>query len=423
MGEPFCRTICRKELLYSLILMLGMLTFGYVLVYPSPAIPSMEKTMHISDFQKTFFNSLTSLAAIFGPFITGFLLRYFGRKLVTFFIAVLGTIFWLLTFLITEKYFWIGLISRFFLGIVIGGFSQIIPMYIIELSPENATGFFGSLGQLGITIGIVILYIIGNYLDWFKTAIFGALLTLLLSILIIFVPESPAALKNDNTNNVKVSIFKKKYLKPLFISIALNVFQQFSGINAILTNLSTLFSNAGVKIDIGLASAISSFAQVISSLCGGFLVELMGRKVSWVVSLSGISLSLFLYALTYKISMVSWIPIVIVFTFLLFYGLGAGPIPWYIVNEMFESSTRPQASAISSSCNWASAFIVLTIFPLMRKYLTEFYCFIIFMVIMLIGAIFGFIFITNSSSDVNDDECDEMLLEAQFEEKENDSKK
>ncbi|KAH0786869.1 major facilitator superfamily transporter [Histomonas meleagridis] len=402
--------ILNKALLYAMILMLGDITFGYVLVYPSPAIPSMQETMSsISELEYTIYRSGPALSAVFGPYITLLLLKYTGRKPTTFIVSVAGTIFWLMLIVTYEQIFWYGIIVRLFLGLVMGGFSQIIPMYIVELAPPEATGFYGSLGQLAIASGIVILYLVGTYLDWQNTAIVGACITGLLSFLIWLVPESPAVAEAHSSITPTESIFQRRFAKPLIICVLLMFFQQFSGVNGILTNLTTLFNNAGIEIESGIASTISSLAQVISVFCGGFVIEFLGRKFAWVVSLIGISVSLALFCLSIKVTLPSWLPILIVFLFLLFFGLGAGPLPWFFVNELIETSARAQASSIVASSNWICAFLVIAIFPSMQSALGDFWCFMIFMIISVVGAVFGLLFLQQKV-----DKSQEQLINTQL---------
>ncbi|OHT09945.1 major facilitator superfamily transporter [Tritrichomonas foetus] len=397
--------ICRKELLYALVLMLGALTFGYVMGYPALALLSMEEQMGIDheSTQATFFNSVTSLAAIAGPFITALLLRFMGRKPATCIIAIFGVFSWSLLLALKPSIFWFGILVRALLGLTIGAFSSIIPMYIVELAPPSSTGFYGSLNQLAIATGIVIVYFVGNFLDWKKTAIIGIIIPACLAGLVWLIPESPAVVYSSipraDESREKPSIFQRKYLHPLFVCVMMMVFQQFCGINAILTNIGALFANIGVSIDIGIASAISAIAQVISVFIGAILIDKFGRKVCWTLSFSGMVIALALYAASLKTSMPNWMPICIVFFYLLSFGLGAGPIPWFIVAEMFESSVRPIASSIVSSSNWLMAFTLISAFPKMVKAMTEFYCFIFFMLVSILGTIFGLLFIKNPSAE------------------------
>lgn len=395
--------ICGQELVYAIVLMFGALTFGYVMAYPSPAIPQMEQEFQgLSDFQKSFFNSVTSLCAIFGPFLTTALLRCFGRRFVTFVVAVFASVSWLLLLVTSKNLFWFGMVCRGLLGLAIGGFSALIPMYIVELAPPEATGFFGSLNQLGIAIGILICYLVGNWVSWRPDAIVGASLTVCLSILVWLIPESPVVTNGGQSNGGSESacvIFSKEWIGKLVVCMMFMFFQQFSGVNAILTNLTTLFNDAGVSLESGIASAISSIAQVIAVLIGGFLIEKLGRKVVWIMSFGGVALMDLLYALcrhdTLKEKFPSWFPIVVIFIFLLAFGLGAGPIPWFIVSEMFPSAIRPPAQSAVSVSNWTLAFIVIQVFPYMQSSMKDFGCFLLFAVCSFIGTIFGLFYVKN----------------------------
>ncbi len=54
--------------------------------------------------------------------------------------------------------------TRFFLGIIIGINSSVIPTYLLSLTPPSMAGATGSLNQLFITIGIAIAYIVGFWI-------------------------------------------------------------------------------------------------------------------------------------------------------------------------------------------------------------------------------------------------------------------
>ena len=399
--------ICGRELVYAMVLMFGALTFGYVMAYPSPALPQMEEEFGgLTKFQSSFFNSVTSLCAIFGPFITAALLKCFGRRFVTFVVAVFATVAWLLLLATSKKIFWFGMVCRGLAGLAIGGFSAVIPMYIVELAPPEATGFFGSLNQLGIAIGILFCYIVGNYVSWRPDAIVGASLTICLSILVWLIPESPAVTSGGQDGGQTESalvIFSKKWIGKLVVCMMFMFFQQFSGVNAILTNLTTLFQDAGVELESGIASAISSVAQVVAVLIGGFLIDKLGRKVVWVMSFGGVALMDLLYALcrhdSLKEKFPSWFPIVVIFIFLLAFGLGAGPIPWFIVSEMFPPSIRPPAASAVSVSNWTLAFIVIQVFPYMQDAMKDFGCFMLFAVCSFVGTVFGLFYVKNPEVD------------------------
>jgi MFS family permease len=377
--------------------MFGSLHFGYTLCYASPALPKIRAEFgpSISSTQYTLFNSITALTAIFGPYLTGFLLRFFSRRIVTFVYAIAGTVFWLLLLLMTAQHFWVGIFVRALLGLSIGAFSSLSPVYIVELAPPDATGFFGSLHQLAVASGFVICPLVSIGMGWRQIAGIGALIVAALIPLVWLIPDS----QPETSSGPREALFQRKWAAPLAIASLMMMFQQTSGINAIVTNLIDLFNSAGVALDSDVASAIAGIAQVVACLCGGFLIEKLGRKTVWVISLSGMTIADLVYGISRiksiqeKGTFPSWAPIVIIFLFCLCFGLGAGPIPWFIVSELFPPTVRGAASSVATSVNWIGAFLVMQLWPSMRDGMGETGAFSLFAAFCAVAVVFGVVFV------------------------------
>lgn len=58
-----------------------------------------------------------------------------------------------------------------------------------------------------------------------------------------------------------------------------------------------------------------------------------------------------------------YVAIVAVFGFVAMFEMGPGPIPWFIVAELFSQGPRPAAMAVSGCSNWTANFIVGLTFP------------------------------------------------------------
>lgn len=54
----------------------------------------------------------------------------------------------------------------------------------------------------------------------------------------------------------------------------------------------------------------------------------------------------------------SYLSIVAIFGFVALFEVGPGPIPWFIVAELFSQGPRPAAFAVAGLSNWTSNFIV-----------------------------------------------------------------
>ena len=82
-----------------------------------------------------------------------------------------------------------------------------------------------------------------------------------------------------------------------------------------------------------------------------------------------------------------WICILAIEAYVIFYGIGLGPIPYFIGSELFDVGPRPVAMALGSVANWGGNFIVGMTFPALQRLMGS-YTFMIFTISTLVLAIF-----------------------------------
>jgi MFS family permease len=403
---------CIKQLWWSLILALGSATFGYIIGYPSPTMPDMREEFGdaVPEIQYTIFNAITSLTAIGGPFVVKLLVSPqfgFGRRTTCFIVATTGTSFWLLLLGVSADRFWIAILSRALSGLTMGGFSALVPMYIVELAPPESTGFFGSIHQTVCSSGIVVIYLVGSAVHWRTSAVIGASITAALSVLLWLVPESPAVAQQDRMLSDQQqgkaeiqteTVFSKKWFSRTMAGCSFLFFQQLTGISAIVSNLADIFQDVGVSLSPGYASAISGSAKVLACCFAGFLVQKFGRKVMWTISFGGIAICDLLFALFQHPKLHDWFPeafpIGVIFLTMMFFGLGAGPLPWFLVPERFPTSIRATAQAMATASNWIFAFAVIFLFPVMNDGLGKWASFLVFSIVTFAATAFGVAVVT-----------------------------
>nr|KAF6452845.1 hypothetical protein HJG59_008179 [Molossus molossus] len=85
----------------------------------------------------------------------------------------------------------------------------------------------------------------------------------------------------------------------------------------------------------------------------------------------------------------SYVCIVAILVFVAFFEIGPGPIPWFIVAELFSQGPRPAAMAVAGCSNWTATFLVGLLFPSAAFYLGA-YVFIIFTIFLAIFLVFTF---------------------------------
>lgn len=64
-----------------------------------------------------------------------------------------------------------------------------------------------------------------------------------------------------------------------------------------------------------------------------------------------------------KYSWMSYTSMSSIFLFVSFFEIGPGPIPWFIVAELFSQGPRPAAIALAGCCNWTCNFVIGMTFP------------------------------------------------------------
>ena len=247
-----------KELLYAGVMMLATFNFGFNTAYPSPVVPYFQDEWGIPESQTTWFNSIASLFAVFGPYISAFMCNFMGRRLVICIIAIVSAAFWAVLLATNKNRFALGIVFRALCGLTVGANSQMNPMVLVEIAPKGLTGFYGNLNQFGLVVGIVWVYLQGVGNPWWSINVSAIVTNCLLAALIWLIPETRPEKKEEEQNNSqedkeeeKESVFQKKYLGKLFVGIMMMVIQQFSGVNAIITNLDQNFRDVGVAIDSG----------------------------------------------------------------------------------------------------------------------------------------------------------------------------
>lgn len=76
-------------------------------------------------------------------------------------------------------------------GISTGGSCVVTPMFISEYAETSIRGLLGTCFQLFLTIGILIVYVVGALTSWVNLSIVCGVVPVLFVIGMFFVPESP----------------------------------------------------------------------------------------------------------------------------------------------------------------------------------------------------------------------------------------
>lgn len=139
------------------------------------------------------------------------------------------------------------------------------------------------------------------------------------------------------SGNLK-DLFRKMYVKPMLVSLGLMFLQQFAGISAVIFYSNTIFKLTGSEIDNHNASIIVASVNFGATFILIQLIDRFGRKklllLSNTVMIASLAtLGTFFYLHRYSkesVDGLGWLALVCLMTFVVFFSLGFGPIPWLI---------------------------------------------------------------------------------------------
>ena len=205
--EPKLQPLEGRELLMRvlpcvLVASLGAFSFGYHLGIVNPALDYLARDLGIAlnTQLKGLVVSTVLVGATVGSLYSGRIADGVGRR--TALVGVAAPLFLGSVLCGFANNVWFMLLGRLLAGVGIGASSNLVPMYIAEVSPAQLRGTLGSLNQLMICVGILVAVVAGVPLvsdpnHWHNMFLFAAIPGLMQGVLMTVVPESPGWLRRQ----------------------------------------------------------------------------------------------------------------------------------------------------------------------------------------------------------------------------------
>ncbi|KTD55401.1 sugar porter family MFS transporter [Legionella quateirensis] len=330
-------------------------------------------------------------------------------------------------------------VSRLILGLAIGMASVLTPLYLAETAAIEARGAVVAIYQLAMTIGIVCSYSV-NYLliehqAWRAMFASSALPALLLSIGILFMPESPRwlysigrrdaaakslkklrqsrdiehelmeiemTLANEPKQGNWLLLFKKPLLPVLMLGTVLFCLQQLSGINVVIYFAPEIFKNLGMDSTTGqiLATMGIGLVNLLVTILAILCVDKVGRRKLLLFGFAGTCLSLVALCL-FSVNQVVWLPylsVICLTVYIFSFAISVGPIPHISMAEIFPLHVRGAGMGLSAMSNWTFNTVVIFSFPILQKMLGIDYTFALYAVICFLGLIYTYFYMPETKN-------------------------
>jgi sugar porter (SP) family MFS transporter len=363
----------------ALIAALGGFLFGFETAVISGAEKTIQSLWSLSSFWQGFTVASSLIGTVLGSLIAGIPAQRFGRKKVLVAIAI----FYLLSALgCSLSQSWLLFVTfRFIGGVAVGASSVVGPMYISEIAPAHLRGRLAGSFQLNIVLGIFVAYITNFVFAGIGESSWRWMLGIMVvpaaifAILVRTIPESPRwlILHHDSEKAIPIlarlgelnaakaieeikssvtdtreKLFQSRYGKPIFFAVLLAMFNQLSGINAIIYYAPRIFQMAGFdKADAYLQPVYIGAANLFFTLLAMTMIDRFGRKTLLVIGSVGMILFLGLTAMAFKDPGVAngnviWYLI----GFIAFFAFSQGAVIWVFISEIFPNSVRSQGGSL-----------------------------------------------------------------------------
>ncbi|WP_372935673.1 sugar porter family MFS transporter [Mariniphaga sediminis] len=409
---------------WSLIVALGGFLFGFDTAVISGVEKSIQQLFQLNPFWHGFTISSALIGTIIGALTAGKPADKYGRRFLLFIIAALYAISAIGSAI--APFLSLFIVFRFLGGIAVGASSVAGPMYISEISPANMRGRMTGLFQFNVIFGILLAYI-SNYLlrntgdePWRWMLGVEGIPSVIFFLLLFRIPRSPRFLvkinkidearevlniiNNGNTESEIVKIkdgllkgktasqvlFSKHYLKPILIAFSVAMFNQLSGINAILYYAPRIFELTGLSIaDSMFQPVLIGITNGIFTIVGMIIIDRVGRKKLLIVGSLGMAVCLGLISRTLFIQNFSGYGILVyLLVYIVFFAFSTGAVIWVLISEVFPNSVRGKGQALGSFTHWSFATLITFLFPIFNSTLKgSSYSFAFFSIMMIIQAL------------------------------------
>lgn len=419
---------------WSITAALGGFLFGFDTAVISGVEQSLQTLWHLNVWEHGLTVSIALIGTVLGSMTGGIPAERIGRKQTLFWIAVLYLLASLGTALAPT---WlIFLVFRFLGGLGVGASSVAAPMYITEISPPKSRGKLVGLFQFNVVFGILIAYL-SNFLladvgaqPWRWMLGVQALPSLIFLIAVLNIPESPrwlllrkgrrsegrppgdlvdearavlnmidpetaeqtlVAIQQSNTQAAaSARLFSGKYNTPIMLAVLFAVFNQVSGINAIIYYAPRIFEMTGLgKSSSLLSSAGIGLINLIFTLLSMNLIDRYGRRTLMKIGSLGLIVMLGLVARAFYTADFSGMTVpFLLFGYIAFFGFSQGAVIWVFISEIFPNEVRASGQALGSFTHWFMAAVITFTFPYLAEHAGGGNTFLFFTVMMVLQLLF-----------------------------------
>ncbi len=315
------------------------------------------------------------------------------------------------------------MLFRFIGGLGIGMSSIATPAYISEIAPAEKRGRLVALFQFNIVAGILAAFV-SNWLlgglsehDWRYMLGVETVPAVLYLVATGYIPESPRWLavnrgrveearailcRSDAVNadailaavsveEPRISLgefLSGRFTRPITLAFLIALFNQLSGINAIIYFAPRIFEMAGTGQRGALLATVGiGVTNLIFTFVGIALIDRMGRRALMLIGSFGYLVSLGAVAWGFATQHYGPVP-AFIFLFIAAHAIGQGTVIWVYISEIFPNAARARGQALGSATHWVLAAALTLVMPVLLSSLAPATIFLAFFAMMVLQLLF-----------------------------------
>lgn len=390
----------------TVVAALGGLLFGFDTAVIAGATAALTSTYSLTPGKLGLTVASALAGTVVGAMLAGFPGDRYGRRdslrvmALLYLISALGCAF---------AWNWYALIIfRFIGGLGIGGSSVLGPMYIAEIAPAKWRGRLVGFFQFNVVAGILLAYL-SNYLlglaqfgatEWRWKLGVSAIPAALFFLMLFTIPRSPrwlvkksrvpearevlqligeekieAELQDMITSvdldhgHGKDRLFQRKYRLPIFLAVSIGMFNQLSGINAILYYLNDIFARAGfTKVSSDLQAVAIGATNLLFTMIAMSIIDRVGRRTLLLVGSVGTAACLAGVTAVFLSGAHEGLLIWFLIGYIAFFAFSQGAVIWVYISEVFPTRVRAEGQSLGSFTHWAMNAAISWTFPVLAAY-------------------------------------------------------
>jgi sugar porter (SP) family MFS transporter len=278
-------------------------------------------------------------------------------------------------------------------------------MYIAEIAPAKLRGRLVGFFQFNVVFGILLAYL-SNYLiglqrfgsaEWRWELGVAAAPAGLFFVMLFGIPRSPrwlakkgrieearSVLQMTGEENfeqelqeivqsihlerrqAEEKLFSRKYTFPIFLAVSIGMFNQLSGINAILYYLNYIFAHAGFsKVSGNLQAVAVGGTNLLFTVIAMSVIDRIGRKTLLLIGSLGTAACLAGVAINFLTGAHQNLLLWLLIGYIAFFAFSQGAVIWVYLAEIFPNSVRAKGQSLGSFSHWFMNALISGVFPLM----------------------------------------------------------